>query len=144
MVEIEWVGGSSFRGQTDDGRPLALSGSGRGADGQPSPMQLLLAAAAGCTAIDVVSILEKMRKTLVRFAVEASGERNEEHPRAYRRIHLTYRLESPDTAPHEFARAVTLSKDRYCSVLASLSPAIEVGTTLSLNGEILPASSPTP
>jgi putative redox protein len=136
-VTIEWTGGERFRGQTSDGRPLALAAAAAGEGGDPSPMQLLLAAAAGCTGIDVVSILEKMRKTLVRFSVRCTGERREEHPRAYRRIHLSYDLVSPDTAPHEFKRAVDLSRDKYCSVLASLSPTIEVSTTLLLNGEAI-------
>ncbi|MCR4391973.1 MAG: OsmC family protein [Candidatus Acetothermia bacterium] len=90
-----------------------------GEDSAPRPTELLLAALGGCTAMDVVSILGKMRTPPRRLEILISAERATEHPKALRKIHLTYRAEGvPEESLH---RAAQLSQERYCSVAHSLS-----------------------
>jgi putative redox protein len=138
-VELVWMGGWRFAGQTEDGRSIAIAGAEDGAGAAPTPVQMLLAAVAGCTGIDTVSILEKKRRTIERFSVVVTGERRPTHPRALARVSLEYRLTSPDALPEDLRRAVELSQERYCSVLASLSGEIEVETRLIHNGSPLPS-----
>ena len=89
-------------------------------------MLTLLLAAAACSGADVVSILEKMRVTLREFRIEASGARREEHPRRYTAINLSFHLRGDGLDQAKARRAVELSIEKYCSVLHSLSPDIQV------------------
>jgi putative redox protein len=90
-----------------------------------TPMELLAAALGGCTAMDVVSILVKMRQPLESFTVEVSGERAEDHPRRFTSLEVVYRLRG-DLDERKVERAVSLSEERYCSVEATLKPAVPI------------------
>ncbi len=83
------------------------------------PMELVLHALAGCSAMDVVSILTKMRQRWEDFRIHVEGERAEEHPRVYTRIVMEYVFQG-DLDPQKVRKAVKLSQDRYCSVSAML------------------------
>jgi putative redox protein len=85
-----------------------------------SPTELLLSATAACSAVDVIQILQKRRKTIHDLVVVANGIRREEHPRYFTDIKLTFRLFSPDTTPEELEKVVALSVDKYCSVAATV------------------------
>lgn len=100
-------------------------GHGRG----PSPMDLLLASLAGCTAFDVVSILEKSRQPLTGLSVRADGVRAEDHPRRYTRITLTYTVHG-DVDERALRRAVELSEEKYCSVSATLKQGAVIETRI--------------
>ncbi len=95
--------------------------------GKPSAMQMLLMSLAYCTAIDVITILEKMKVPLRSLRIEVQGERAEEHPRRYTHIKLIYNvfLERSDGFERKVEKAVSLSKNKYCSVSASLNANIE-------------------
>jgi putative redox protein len=86
----------------------------------PSPMDLVLAALGGCTAMDVVSILEKMREPLQGFEVHVQGERAAEHPRVYKKIHIHFRVSGEGLDPEKVQKAIDLSQSKYCSVAAML------------------------
>ncbi len=105
----------------------------------PGPMDAVQAALAGCTGVDVVSILAKMRKTLKSLRIQVDATRREEQPRIYTRLHLTYHVDGPDLDPASVTRAVRLSQDKYCSVAAMLRPAVDLSWGIVLNGEELPA-----
>ncbi|MDA0311018.1 MAG: OsmC family protein [Gemmatimonadetes bacterium] len=124
-VRLRWTGeGLVFRGGADGGPEVVVdSGSQEGA----SPMQLLLLSLAGCMAIDVVMILEKSRVPIESLEVEVVGERAETEPKKFVSIQLVYRLSGPGEE-HEarLQRAIDLSRDKYCSVLHSLDPAINL------------------
>ena len=100
-----------------------------GNDRGPSPMDLLLASLAGCTAFDVVSILKKSRQPLEGLSVRAEGEREEEHPRRYTRITLTYTV-TGDVDERALQRAIDLSEEKYCSVSGTLKPGVEIVTQI--------------
>jgi len=128
-VTLRWAGeGLVFRGGAEDGPEVTVDSDG---EEGPSPMQLLLLSLAGCMGVDVRMILEKSRVPVESLAVEVVGERAETEPQRFLSIQLTYRLSGP--APeHEsrLRRAIDLSRDKYCSVLHSLDPAMEVAVRI--------------
>lgn len=129
--------GFEFRVEFPQGESMTLTsvpkdqrpGSG------PSPMDTVQAALAACTGMDVVLILQKMRKTLESFRVEVEPVRRQEHPRVFTRLDLTYYLEGADLDEASVARAVHLSHEKYCSVSAMLSATVEIGSRIFLNGK---------
>ncbi len=86
----------------------------------PRPMELVLVALAGCTAMDVLSILRKKRQPLEGFAMEVRGERAPEHPKVYTDIDLLYIVKG-NVDPQAVVRAIELSATKYCSVSAMLN-----------------------
>lgn len=114
------------------------NGGGHGSDGRPSyaagPMDLLLAAIAGCTAIDVSDILRKARQPFTKLIVHADGERAADHPRRYTAVTLTYEVHG-DVDPKVVDRAVQLSDEKYCSVSATFKLPCEVRTVVRLVGD---------
>jgi putative redox protein len=97
-----------------------------GKDRGPRPKPLLLAGLGGCTGIDVISILRKMRVEPDYFNVSVSAEITEEHPRYYNKIHITYEFRGKDLPMDKLEKAVNLSQERYCGVSAMLSKAAEL------------------
>lgn len=89
-----------------------------------SPMELLLSALAGCSAVDAVSMMKKKRRTISDFKVEAEGIRDEGIPAYYKTIHLKFILASPDATQEEFQKVIRLAVDKYCSVASSLKSEI--------------------
>jgi putative redox protein len=92
----------------------------------PSPVEMLLVSLAGCTAMDVISILRKKRQRVARYDVEIRGERRPEHPKAFTHIEIVHRLHGHELSDEAIAHAIDLSHTKYCSVQASLDPAIVV------------------
>jgi putative redox protein len=124
-VRVRWSGeGLAFEAAPDRGPSIVVDSD---VEKGPSPTHLLLIALAGCMAVDVKMILEKSRVPLESMEVEAVGVRAESAPRKFLSITLTYELKGP-TEEHEskLQRALDLSRDKYCSVLHSLDPAIEI------------------
>lgn len=125
-VRLDWLGqGMRFRAVGVEPATPAIEIDGDGTSG-PSPMITLLMAAAACTGVDVVSILQRMRVGLAQVTVDMEGERHEEQPRRYVRLHYRYRLSGQDLDQTKAERAVALSLEKYCSVMASLAPDIQV------------------
>ena len=87
----------------------------------PKPKPLLLKALTGCTGMDVVSLLNKMRVEFTDFSVSAEAELTEEHPKYYHKIHLVYSIKSKPEYHQKIEKAVNLSNDRYCGVSFMLS-----------------------
>lgn len=95
-----------------------------------SPMELLLSALAGCSAIDTVLMMKKKRRNIDKFGIEAVGERHDGIPAFYTSIHLKFTLVSPDATPEEFEKVVRLAVEKYCSVASSLRPEISISTAV--------------
>ena len=91
-----------------------------GDDSGPSPKQLVLAGLAGCTGMDVVSLLKKMRVDYDSFEIYIEADLTEEHPIVFSEIHLVYRFKGNEINQAKVEKAVNLSKDRYCGVSAML------------------------
>jgi putative redox protein len=92
----------------------------------PRPKGLMLTSLAGCTAMDVISILRKMRIEPEFFSVEAESELTDEHPRVFKKVLITYRLKGEGIDRAKVEKAVNLSQDRYCGVSAMLKKAVPV------------------
>ena len=94
-----------------------------GKDSGPRPKQLLLAALTGCTGMDVVSILGKMKIELEGFKITAKGSLKEDHPRVYDRIELAYEFRGKNLPKDKIEKAVELSQQKYCAISAMLRKA---------------------
>jgi putative redox protein len=131
-TSIKWDGKLAFSGITPSGHELKMdtAESLGGENNAPTPVELLLNAVAGCTAIDIVLILEKMRLQLTSFEVEVSGDRAEEHPKRFTDIHLHYILNG-ELDVEKVRKAIKLSKDKYCSVAHSLNANISASFTIN-------------
>ncbi len=124
-VSVEWKQeGLLFEATTPHGTFAMASGLDQPGNGV-TPMETLATALAACTAMDVASILVKMRQPLQGFRVEASGERAEEHPKKFLALEVVYHLRG-DLDERKVQRAIELSEERYCSVEATLRPAVPI------------------
>jgi putative redox protein len=127
-AKVVWKQALSFEGSADSGFkiPLGTSKDGGGADDGLRPMELLAIGLAGCTAMDVISILEKKKQVVTDFEVLVHAERAEEHPRIFTLMQIEYIVTGPQIDPAAVARAVELSETKYCSVLAMLNKAAKI------------------
>jgi len=113
-----------YSGGGDEGDPIILDGKSLKG---PGPMDALLLALAGCMAVDVQVILERSRVPLTGMKVAVEGHRASTHPKHYTRFHLAYFLEGPQEEHQaKVERAVDLSREKFCSVLHSLRPDIDI------------------
>ena len=94
----------------------------------PQPHRLLLQAMAGCTAMDVLSILRKKRQQVSGLSVEVQGSRADQHPRVYTRFEVLYKVRGTNIDPQAVARAIELSTTRYCPVIGLLGKVASVAT----------------
>tara|TARA_B100000614_G_C14473473_1_gene463522 strand:+ start:440 stop:853 length:414 start_codon:yes stop_codon:yes gene_type:complete len=83
-----------------------------------TPMEVTLETLAGCSFMDVISILRKKRKQVDNLEIEIEGERRDQHPKIFTKAHLKYKLTSPDAELKDLERAIELSQDKYCGVSA--------------------------
>lgn len=128
---LDWTSGMSFTAHAPGGPAIVLDG--HGAEG-PGPMVGLLLAAGACSGSDVVSILEKMQVTLKKFSIDVTGRRNEDYPRRYNQLTMTFRLAGEGLTDAKAKRAVELSVEKYCSVVLSLNPDIPITTEVIVEG----------
>ena len=118
-VSMNWKGNISFEGEVN-GHKLMLDAdlTAGGENKGPRPKPLMLMALAGCTGMDVVSILKKMRVDLDDFNVKVSADLTEEHPMVYSTMHIIYEFKGKNLDLEKINKAVSLSQDRYCGVSA--------------------------
>ena len=118
-IEAIWQGKMKFDAVVN-GHHLTMDlpeGSG-GEDAGPRPKPLMLAALAGCTGLDLVSLLKKMRQEFEYFNIIVEGDTEDEHPNAYGKMHIIYELRGKDLDLEKIEKAISLSMDRYCGVSA--------------------------
>ncbi len=116
-TKLIWNGALKFTGQNAKGSATAIDGN---TESGPSPMELLLEAIGGCSAIDVVLILQRMREPLARLEIALEGERADSQPRYFTAITARFDVWGDGLNTDKVARAVNLSFARYCSVFHSL------------------------
>lgn len=124
QAEVTWVEGMKFMGQSGSGHQVLMDGANPGEGA--SPMEMVLMAMGGCSAIDVVSILEKGRQAVTGCKVVINAERAESVPRVFETVHLEYLVSGQELADKQVARAVDLSMEKYCSVALMLGKAVAI------------------
>ena len=128
---IHFAGNDYFVGATPSGHAQAIeTDSGRA--GAATPMELLLLALGSCTGVDVISILRKKRQQISDYRIEVSGERREEHPRAYTRLFVKHIVRGRSVSREAVERAIELSDQKYCSVAATLRGTAEIITSYEI------------
>jgi putative redox protein len=125
---VVWQGRMSFQGRAETGFTLNLGTEpehGGDNDGF-RPMELVLIGLVGCTAMDVISILRKKRQDITHFEVRVHAERAERHPRVFTSATIEYLVTGRNIDASALARAIDLSRDRYCPVQAMLGRAFAI------------------
>lgn len=124
---LEWDGELQFTGRVGK-HDVGLDGS---ASTAPTPVQLLALSVAGCMAIDILHILTRGRHAVTSLKSSFSGERSADDPKRFTRIRLDFEL-SGQMQPEHVERAIDLSRQKYCSVWASLRPDIQLITSFTI------------
>jgi len=138
---VTWKGEMAFDAEVEGfGFVIDAAPEHGGKDLGPTPKPLALTSLAGCTAMDVISILGKMRVQPRTFSVEARSELTEEHPKVFSGVTVAYRFEGDDLPLSRLVRAIELSQDRYCGVSAMLRQATSIDWELHVNGEVIDPS----
>ncbi len=131
---LKQIKGITFAGKTDSNHWITVDGPENfgGSNAGISPKELLLLSLAGCTASDVVSILQKKRVKLDDFEINISAEMTEEHPRVFTKIDLEYVFYGDNIAEKDIERSIELSQTKYCGVTAMLEKAMEINHTYKI------------
>jgi len=127
---VQRVKGLSLAGKSDSGHWTMMDTKADvgGNEAATAPMELLLISLGGCTAMDVLSILAKMRQPVQDFRVELEAEHAPEHPKVYTRIKMIYIVKG-NVEHRKLERAIELSQERYCSVSAMLRKTVDIETS---------------
>jgi putative redox protein len=128
--KINWLAssGMAFMAETGTGHILNMDGAleAGGRNLAPRPMELMLAGAGGCTAFDVVLILQRSRQNISACEVSLQAERAETDPKVFTKINLHFTVKGKDLDPSKVERAINLSHDKYCSATAMLGKTAEI------------------
>ncbi len=126
-IELRQIEGLAFAARAGSNHWVAMDGPAdfQGFGAGTRPMEMLLMSLAGCTGMDVVSILHKMRAPLTDFRMQTRGVRATEHPKVFTEIEIVYHFYG-DVPVKQVERAIELSQDRYCSISAMLKPTVKL------------------
>jgi putative redox protein len=127
-ARIKWVEKATFLGESGSGHSVVMDGppESGGRDIGIRPMEMLLIGMGGCTAFDVVMILQRARQAVTDCVVEVSAERSDEVPRVFTSIHVHFVVSGNDLSDKQVARAVQLSAEKYCSASIMLGKAADI------------------
>jgi putative redox protein len=122
QIKVNWIDKFLLQAETESGKQVWMDTDleAGGDDKGPRPMELLLMALGGCTAMDVVLILKKKKADLNHFSIEVDGEKASQHPKYFTKINLNYIFEGKDLKEEDIHQAIELSMEKYCSVSAML------------------------
>ena len=125
-TRLHFIEGLRFTGTTPNGHTIELDSNVEGAPTAATPMQLQLVALGGCTAMDTISILRKMRQDVTGYDMVLTSERADEHPRVYTSISMTHQVRGRGIVEANVHRAIQLTMTRYCPVFAMLYPKVDI------------------
>ena len=136
MVTVDWKGGFAFEATPPTGNRFVLDAhpESGGQNLGPTPVEALLASAAACSGIDVLSILDKKRQKVTSYRVEVDGVRGPEgqYPRPFLSIMIKHIISGDDLDPAAVERAVELSSEKYCTIIATLRQAPTVASSWAI------------
>ncbi len=130
-ASVRHGGDEFFIGTTPNGYSQVMDTKGD-RHSAPTPMEMLLVSVAGCTAVDVISILQKKRQDVTDYNVEITGVRADEHPRKFVSFHVHHIVHGRGVSDKAVADAIELSDTKYCSVAATVRPTAEITTTYEI------------
>ena len=122
QAQVKWIDNLQFVARAGGGPAVVMDTSDSG--GGAGPMELMLMGTAGCTAMDVISILKKKRLNVTGFKINISGERAEDYPKRFTDISIEYVVHGTDLKPEGVQQAIDLSEKKYCGAMASLNARI--------------------
>ncbi|HJX71207.1 MAG TPA: OsmC family protein [Bacteroidales bacterium] len=126
-IDLKWLDKMAFETEVNGHRIVVDAKEEVGGTNQgPRPKPLMMVALAGCTAMDVISILNKMRIQVEEFHVKIEGDLTEEHPKYFTAMHIIYEFKGRDLPMDKLERAVQLSQENYCGVSASYKKAMNL------------------
>ncbi len=130
----KWAGALAFDATADTGQTVRIDTTveGGGSGSGMNPKKMLLGALNGCSGMDVVDMLKKMKVAFTKFEIEAEAEQTEDHPKVFTFIKMTYRIDAKPDDLDKVTRAVTLSQDKYCGVSAMLAKHCAITYTIEL------------
>jgi putative redox protein len=133
-VTANWKSALAFEATSDNGHTVTLDTTvaGGGLDSGMSPKKMLLAAVCGCSGMDVVDILNKMKVPFTRLTIDAEAEQTEEVPKVFTHINLVYHCDVSEANFDKLKRAVELSMEKYCGVSIMLKKHCPVNYTVNL------------
>lgn len=135
-VDLRRIEGTSMAARAGSGHWVPMDGpaDAGGADAASRPLELFLMGLAGCSGMDVISMLTRMRVRLRDFRMEVEAPRREEPPKVFEKIRIVYHIYG-DATEKQAERAVTLSQDKYCSASAMLKPAVPIEHQIVIHRE---------
>lgn len=134
---IQFVGDDVFVGVSPSGHAQVIE-TNSARSSAATPMEMLLLALGSCTGVDVISILKKKRQRVTDYRIEVSGERRDEHPRAYTRMLVKHIVRGQGVSEQAVAQAIELSDTKYCSVAATLRGTAEIVSSFEIIEDELP------
>src|ERR1700752_4553925 len=132
---IQFAGDDVFVGVSPSGHAQVVETNST-RNSAATPMELLLLALGACSGVDVISILKKKRQPVTDYRIEVSGERREDHPRAYTKMFVKHIVRGRGVSEQAVAGAVELSDSKYCSVAATLRGSAEIVTSYEIINEL--------
>jgi putative redox protein len=128
LTTFDWKGKMVFEGKTESGHSVLMDAKPEvgGEDKGPRPMELFMVSLGGCTAMDVVSILKKMRADLESMTINIYSEQAPEHPKIFTKINIQYNFTGKNIKEENVKKAIQLSQEKYCSVSAMLKEKVEI------------------
>ena len=132
-INVTWLGNMAFEADIE-GHKITLDASTDvgGENKGPKPKPLMLVALAGCTGMDVVSLLKKMRIEVKEVNIRVEGELTEEHPKQFQSMHIIYEFVGSNLQKEKIEKAIDLSQERYCGVSASYRKAMNITSEIKL------------
>ncbi len=133
-INVNWKENMCFEAEVNGHKIVldavdAVGGENKG----PRPKPFMLVALAGCTGMDVISILKKMRVEVDNFNVKVDGELTEEHPKQFHKMHVTYEFWGKELPMAKLEKAINLSEERYCGVSATYKKVIELTSEIIIH-----------
>ena len=128
QVRIKWFEQRAFQAETGSGHSLTMDGPPEhgGRNLAARPMEMVLVGLGGCSAFDVVEILEKSRQKVKDCQIEIDAERADDIPAVFTKIHMHFIIDGDELNEKHVKRAVELSAEKYCSVAKMLRPNVEI------------------
>ncbi len=133
VVDMAWTDKLAFEADMD-GHKVIVDATKEvgGSDLGPRPKKLMLTALAGCTGVDVIMILKKMKVEVEAFNVIVEADVTEEHPKHYNKMKVVYQFKGKDLPYEKLEKAVKLSEEKYCGVTAVYAKAMEMETEIRI------------